>query len=55
MADIWPSTPDTSAVEEPSPRVIGLDDDDADYLLSALSSDTARELLAELHDEPSTP
>ncbi len=55
MADIWPSTPDTSAVEEPSPRVIGLDDDDADDLLSALSSDTARELLAELHDEPSTP
>lgn len=55
MADIWPSTPDTSPAEESDPRVIGLDDEDADELLSALSSDTARELLSELHDEPTTP
>ncbi|MFW5918022.1 MAG: ArsR/SmtB family transcription factor [Haloferacaceae archaeon] len=55
MADIWPSTPDTSAAEESSPRVVGLDDEDADELLSAISSETARELLAELHEEPATP
>jgi DNA-binding transcriptional ArsR family regulator len=55
MADLLPSTPDTSAAEEPSPRVIGLDSDDADELLSALSSDTARKLLSALHEEPSAP
>ena len=55
MADIWPSTPDTSAADESDPRVIGLDDEDAEDLLSALSSGTARELLSELHDEPTTP
>lgn len=55
MADIWPSTPDTSAVDESDPRVIGLDDEEAEELLSALSSGTARELLSELHDEPATP
>jgi DNA-binding transcriptional ArsR family regulator len=36
-------------------RVIGVDSDDADDLIGALSSDTAREILAELHDEPATP
>jgi DNA-binding transcriptional ArsR family regulator len=55
MADLLPSSPDTSAAEEPSPRVIGLDSEDADSLLAALSSDTARRLLAELHEEPTTP
>ncbi|MFB6096383.1 MAG: ArsR/SmtB family transcription factor, partial [Haloferacaceae archaeon] len=55
MAKLWPSTPDTSAAEESDPRILGIDDDDADDLLSALSSDTARRLLAELHEEPSTP
>lgn len=55
MADILPSTPDTSAADESSPRVIGLEDEDADDLLSALSSETAREVLSELHEEPATP
>ncbi|MFP4188487.1 MAG: ArsR/SmtB family transcription factor [Halobacteriales archaeon] len=36
-------------------RVIGVDSDDADDLIGALSSDTARDILAELHDEPATP
>lgn len=36
-------------------RVIGVDSEDADDLIGALSSDTAREILAELHDEPATP
>jgi len=55
MADLLPSRPDTPAGEEADPRVIGLDSEDADDLLSALSSDTAREVLATLHEEPDTP
>ncbi|MFB6160671.1 MAG: ArsR/SmtB family transcription factor [Haloferacaceae archaeon] len=55
MADLLPSTPDTSAADEAEPRVIGLDDEETGELLSALSSDTAREVLAALHDEPDTP
>ena len=55
MAGLLPSTPDTTAAEQADPRVIGLDSDDADDLLSAMSSGTARSLLATLHDEPSTP
>ena len=52
MADLLPSAPDTSAVEDADPRVIGVDSDDAADLLGALSSETARELLAALHDDP---
>ncbi|MFB6072276.1 MAG: ArsR/SmtB family transcription factor [Halobacterium sp.] len=37
------------------PRVVGVDSDDADRLLSALSSGTARSLYAALHDRPATP
>jgi len=55
MARLLPSTPDLSAADNARPRVIGLDDDDADDLLAAMSSDTARHLLAELHDEPAAP
>ncbi len=55
MADLLPSSPDTSAADEPAPRVVGLDDEAADELLGALSSTTARELLDELHDEPAPP
>ncbi|GGC56703.1 ArsR/SmtB family transcription factor [Haloferax sulfurifontis] len=52
MAGLLPSTPDTSAADESSPRVIGLEDDEASELLSALSSGTARRVLAALHEEP---
>lgn len=52
MADLLPSTPDTSAADEAAPRVVGLDDDEADDTLAALSSATAREILKTLHDEP---
>lgn len=52
MADLLPSTPDTSAAETTSPRVIGLSEGEADKLLEALSSETARLLLDELHTEP---
>lgn len=55
MADLLPSSPDTSAAEGADPRVIGVDSDDADDLIAALSSGTARALLAALHDEPANP
>lgn len=43
------------AVPDSDPRVIAVDSDDADDVLSALSAGTARKLLAELHDEPAPP
>lgn len=51
---LLPSSPDPPT-EEGEPRVVGVDSEDADRLLSALSSETARKLLAGLHDEPATP
>jgi DNA-binding transcriptional ArsR family regulator len=53
MVDILPSTPD--ADPDPEPRVLGVDSDEAGETLAALSSDTAREMLREFHDEPATP
>jgi DNA-binding transcriptional ArsR family regulator len=44
-----PATPDAE------PRVIGVDSEDADDVLSALSAETARNLLAELNREPAPP
>ncbi|WP_134671165.1 ArsR/SmtB family transcription factor [Halorussus marinus] len=55
MADLLPSTSDATASQSAEPRVIGVDSDDADDLLGALSSSTARELLAALHEDPATP
>jgi DNA-binding transcriptional ArsR family regulator len=40
---------------EADPRVIGLDSDDADAALSALSSATSRTILGALHERPDTP
>lgn len=55
MAKLLPSTPDTSAVEDTEPRVVGVDSEEADEMLSALSSSTARRLLATLHEDPDSP
>ncbi|AQL42477.1 hypothetical protein BV210_07025 [Halorientalis sp. IM1011] len=52
---LLPSEPDTSAAEEAEPRVIGVDSEDADDVLSALTSETARQVLSELHDDPAPP
>ncbi|SDF35863.1 ArsR/SmtB family transcription factor [Halorientalis regularis] len=52
---LLPSEPDTSAAEEAEPRVIGVDSEDADDVLSALTSETARSVLSELHDDPAPP
>ena len=59
MADIPSSIPgiggpdpDAADDRDAEPRVIGVDGDDADTVLSALSSDTAREILSALHERP---
>ncbi|WP_436936281.1 ArsR/SmtB family transcription factor [Halovenus marina] len=52
---LLPSRPDTSESADADPRVIGVDSEDADDVLAALSSDTARNLLQEIHGEPATP
>jgi len=54
MADLLPSDPEIESPEG-EPRVLGVDSDDADDVLGALSSATARELLATLHEEPAPP
>ena len=50
---LLPSSPDISPDSEP--RVVGLDSEAADDLMAALSSETARRILVELHDEPAPP
>ena len=55
MADLLPSSPDPSAGDGGEPRVIGVDSEDAEDLLSALQSETAREVLGALYDDPATP
>jgi len=52
---LLPSRPETEPGEDAEPRVIGVESDDADDILAALSSQTARTLLDELHDEPAPP
>lgn len=55
MADLLPTSPEATTAEKADPRVIGVDSDDADDLLGALSSPTARSVLSALHDDPGTP
>lgn len=43
------------AVPDAEPRVIGVDSEDADEVLAALSAATARNLLAELNETPAPP
>lgn len=43
------------AVPDAEPRVIGVDSEDADDVLAALSAETARKLLAELNETPAPP
>lgn len=50
---LLPSSPDISP--DGDPRVVGLDSEEADDLMAALSSTTARRLVAELHEEPAPP
>lgn len=48
------STPDVDPPDG-DPLVVGVDDERADEVLSALTATTTRRVLAALHDEPSTP
>ena len=50
---LLPSEPEVAS--DAGPRVVGVDSDDADDLLSALSSETARRILARLHEDPAPP
>lgn len=52
MADLLPGQRDDDQPD--APRVVGIDGDDADEVLSALSAGTAREILSSLHEEPAT-
>jgi DNA-binding transcriptional ArsR family regulator len=49
-----PSTPSDAEPAGESPEVVGVDSDEADAIISALSSDTARAVLECLHEEPDT-
>lgn len=57
MADLIPSSPGDpdDDRDDRDPKVIGLDSDEADDLLGAISSSTARTVLASLHESPATP
>lgn len=52
MGRLLPTGLGSEPTTEPEPRVIGIEGEDADELLAAMSSETARELLGVLHDEP---
>ncbi len=54
MARLFPLRSDTPS-SEGQPRVVGLEDEDADAVFGALSSSTAREIYSTLADEPGTP
>jgi DNA-binding transcriptional ArsR family regulator len=54
MADLLPSRPDLDDGDK-EPRVVGLDSDEVDDLLAAISSETAREILSTLHEDPGPP
>jgi DNA-binding transcriptional ArsR family regulator len=53
MSRLLPSLPDATP-DDREPRVVGVDDEDADDLIAALGSQTAREILTRLHDDPAT-
>ncbi len=55
MARLLPSRLERSSGVDSDPRVIGLDSEEADDVLDAMSSETARRLLSSLHESPATP
>ena len=54
MARLFPLRSETPAQDGP-PRVVDLDDEDADAVFGALSSSTARQIYALLDEQPATP
>ncbi|PSQ39261.1 ArsR family transcriptional regulator, partial [Halobacteriales archaeon SW_12_71_31] len=53
MSSLLPIRSEPSTGDD-EPRVVDLDGEEADEVFSALSSSTAREIVAVLHDEPRT-
>lgn len=54
MSDLSSGADRESDAGEGGPRVVGVDSEAADDLLGVLSSETAREVLEAVHDEPAT-
>lgn len=54
MSGLLPSSSEPE-LPDGEPRVIGVDEDDAEDILAALSSETARSLFAAVHETPATP
>lgn len=54
MSGLLPTTTDAGSEQEGELRTLCLDSDDAGELLSSLSSDTARDILSALHEQPAT-
>ncbi|WP_255150684.1 ArsR/SmtB family transcription factor [Halorarius halobius] len=54
MSELLPSQSEASPEQNGELQALWLDSDDAGELLSSLSSDTARNILTALHDEPQT-
>lgn len=52
---LLPSTEDVDTDQQGGPRVVGVDDEQLDEVLDAISSDTARTLLAEIYSDAGTP
>ncbi|MEZ3115552.1 ArsR/SmtB family transcription factor [Halobaculum sp. MBLA0147] len=52
MADLLGSEPEVEDTPAGDPRVVTVDGEAADEVLSALSADTARRILAQLHERP---
>ncbi|MFB6296563.1 MAG: helix-turn-helix domain-containing protein [Halobacteriales archaeon] len=53
MAKLFPFRPE-SQHESAGPRLVNMDDEVADDVFAALSSDTAREILSQLYEDPAT-
>ncbi|WP_101297675.1 ArsR/SmtB family transcription factor [Halegenticoccus soli] len=54
MSGLLPSDTDTTQSQGGDLRVLWLDDEESERLISSLSSDTARSILTALHDHPAT-
>ncbi|PSQ58099.1 ArsR family transcriptional regulator [Halobacteriales archaeon SW_7_71_33] len=49
---VWPPRPEPPTTSEEEPRVVDIDSEDAGPIFDALGSETARELLSLLYEEP---
>jgi DNA-binding transcriptional ArsR family regulator len=55
MMSLLPSTNAVDTEQHGDPRVVGVDDEQLDDVLDAISSDTARTLLSEIYSDSGTP